>query len=121
MRALRWPLAVSVLCAAASCGGGGGGSGASGGSGGGIGTIQVSWTAPTLNTDGTSPADVSGYRVRYGVDAAQLTQSIDVSGAGANSAQINGLAPATYYVAIESLNAAGTAGSRSNPASITLP
>jgi hypothetical protein len=117
MRALHWPLAVSVLCAAASCGGAGGDTSASGSTG----TIQVSWTAPTLNTDGTSPADVSGYRVRYGVDAAQLTQSFDVSGAGANSAQINGLAPATYYVAIESLNAAGAAGSRSNPASITLP
>lgn len=110
----------SLLASAAmACGG----SGDSGGGAGGqppIGTIAISWMMPTRNADGSTPADVAGYRVRYGSAPAQLTSTIDVPGAAATSARINGLSPGTYYVIVETLNAAQVASDPSNPASITL-
>jgi hypothetical protein len=85
------------------------------------GTLVINWTRPAVNADGSTPVDAAGYRVRYGTSPAQLTQVKVVQGAASTSAQIDGLASGTYYVSIETLNAAGTAGDPSNTASVTLP
>jgi hypothetical protein len=99
------------------CGGGGGSSSADTIT---PGLIIVVWTAPSTNTDGSTPADVAGYRVRYGTDAQQLTQSLDVS-AAATTAQIAGLSAGTYYVRVQALSATGAVSDPSNTAVIALP
>jgi hypothetical protein len=33
------------------------------------GRATLSWTAPTENTDGTTLANLAGYRIRYGTSA----------------------------------------------------
>jgi hypothetical protein len=83
--------------------------------------VTLTWTMPTLNTDGTALVDAAGYRVDYGVAAANLTVSTSVSGAGNTTATITGLSGGTYYFAVTTLNAAGAASSRSDIASKTLP
>lgn len=115
----RGVLSIGVALTALGCGGGGGsGEGASSAP---SGTLVVSWTRPVANADGSTPADASGYRVRYGTSPAQLTQSLLVQGASSTSAQVAGLASGTYYVSVETLNAAGTASDPSNAAFVTLP
>ena len=74
-----------------------------------------------MNTDGTPLTDISGYRVHYGTNKTDLTQSILVSGAANTSNVISGLAPGTYYFAVATLNSAGVASLVSDAASKTVP
>lgn len=117
MSSLRHPLALALASMLLGCGGGGGG-----GNAGAVtpGLIVVVWTAPSTNTDGTTPADVAGYRVSYGTDAQHLTQSLDVSGT-ATTTQISGLGSGTYYVRVQAISATGAASDPSNSAVIALP
>jgi hypothetical protein len=84
-------------------------------------TVTVSWSRPLLNTDGTVLTDLSGYRIHYGTSAADLSQSVMVSGAEATSGVVSGLAPGSYYFAVTTVNSAGTASDLSNSASRTVP
>ena len=119
MRIATWVAGlVFVALGCAGCGGGGAGSGAATAP---AGMLIVNWTVPSTNADGSTPIDASGYRVRYGSSAAQLTQSVSVQGASTSNAQISGLASGTYYVSVETLNAAGAASDPSNVATVTLP
>jgi hypothetical protein len=82
---------------------------------------QSNWTVPSLNVDGTALNDISGYRIVYGTDtgATNLTRSVDVPGS-ATSYTISGLSPGTYYFAVITLKADGTAGNLSAFASGTV-
>jgi len=115
---LRRPLALSALAGVLlGCGGsGGGGTGSIT-----PGLIVMVWPAPSGNTDGSTPAEVAGYRVSYGTNAQQLTQSVDVSGAAATTTQISGLPAGTYYVRVQAINASGAASDQTNTVVITLP
>lgn len=79
----------------------------------------MQWTVPLVNADG-SPADVAGYRVRYGTDRNLLTEALNVPGAATTTVQVDGLAPGTYFVSVESVNAALEASDPSNIASVVL-
>jgi hypothetical protein len=79
-----------------------------------LGTATVSWTPPTLNSDGTALTDLSGYRIYYGTSTTALTQSVQVNGTGLTSYVINNLSPATYYFAVTAYNAANSESDRSN-------
>ena len=84
-------------------------------------SATVSWSVPTLNTDGTSLTDISGYRIYFGTSANSLTQSVPVPGAATNSFVVDGLAAGTYYFAVTTLNSAGGSSVLSNPAAKTVP
>jgi fibronectin type 3 domain-containing protein len=81
----------------------------------------VTWTPPSLNTDGSALTDVVGYRIYYGTDAANLDSSLSVSGGTTTSAVISGLNAATYYFALAALNSTGAESAASNPVSRTFP
>jgi hypothetical protein len=84
-------------------------------------SVTVSWSVPLLNIDGTPLTDISGYRVSYGTNPANLTQTVTVSGAGITSTVIGGLLPGTYYFAVATLNSTATASADSSAASTTVP
>ncbi len=44
------------------------------------GTAQLSWTAPTQNTDGSSLSDLAGYHVYHGTSPTALTDVIEIDG-----------------------------------------
>ena len=52
------------------------------GSGGGGVPRQISWTPPTLNTDGNLLTDLSQYRLYYGPDANSLEAVLDIDSNG---------------------------------------
>jgi hypothetical protein len=59
---------------------------------------------PTVNDDGTPLAGVSGYRIRYGTSANNLSASVDVSGGSATRITVGALTVGTtYYFSIFTL------------------
>lgn len=84
-------------------------------------STTVTWSPPSLNTDGTASTDLSGYRITYGTNAANLTTVIDVPGSTVTSKTIVGLSSGTYYFSVVALNAAGVVGMPSLTVVKTFP
>jgi len=87
------------------------------------GNAVLSWTIPTLNTDGSTLSDLVGYVIYYGTSSNtnELTNSITVPDGRTTTATIDGLtAGTTYYFAIASVSADGGEGNKSIPASKTI-
>lgn len=69
-----------------------------------IGSVQLSWAAPTRRADGTPLSRIAGYRVMYGSASGNYTQSVTVSG---TSATITNLAPGRYFFVIRAVDTNG--------------
>jgi hypothetical protein len=80
----------------------------------GTGSASLSWTAPTVNTDGTPVTDLAGYHIYYGTSASQMTTTITIASAAETSYVVGGLAPGTYYFAVVAYNTAGVDSPQSN-------
>ena len=82
--------------------------------------VQLTWTAPTTNADGTALTDLAGYRVYYGQTSGNLTQNVAVGNqttyplSGLNGGQL-------YYFAVTAYDTSGNQSARSNEASATTP
>jgi len=85
------------------------------------GVANLSWTAPTLNSDGTPLTNLAGYKVRYGTSPTALTQIVDVAGAGVTSASIEGLSAGTWYFTLTSYNNTGVESAQTPAVSFTVP
>lgn len=68
---------------------------------------KLSWTPPTLNSDGTPLTDLAGYKILYGTAPGNLTNVIDVSDPSATSFTVGNLAPGTWYFAMKAVDASG--------------
>ncbi len=80
------------------------------------GRATLSWVAPTENTDGSTISNLSGYRIRYGTNAGELTSTIVIDNASVTTYVVEDLAPATWYFAVTAVNSAGAESSYSNVA-----
>jgi hypothetical protein len=80
----------------------------------------LSWQAPTTNTDGTTLTNLSGYRIVYGTQAGQYTNSVAVSNVGITRYVVENLASGRYYFAVIALNGAGAQSDPSGEVSIDL-
>ncbi len=70
------------------------------------GTALLSWTPPTENTDGSTLTDLAGYRVYYGTQSGNYSESVEISNPGVASYLIENLAPASWYFVMTSYNTA---------------
>jgi len=84
------------------------------------GNANLSWTVPTLNTNGTALTDLSGYTIRYGTSPTALTQSVTITDPAVTSHTITGLAAGTWYFEIAATASNGTQSAPSNVASKTI-
>lgn len=76
-------------------------------------SATVSWSAPSQNIDGSALTDLAGYTVYYGVDANDLSDSVEVE-ASNTSYTMNGLVSGTtYYFAVAARNSAGAESEKS--------
>jgi hypothetical protein len=85
------------------------------------GSVTLSWTTPTKNTDDTALTDLAGYRIHYGRSATtlHLTQQIDVP--GATTWTLTGLDSGVWYFGVRSLTSGGAESALSNVASKSIP
>ena len=84
------------------------------------GTAEITWTRPTKNDDGSTLANLAGYKIRYGISSSSLTQTVDIVGASITTASIEGLSPGTWYFSIASYNSAGAESASTGSVYVTL-
>lgn len=83
-------------------------------------STTVTWTRPTLNTDGTSLIDLTSFILYYGTDPTLTTYISRLIPASTLTTTVTNLVPGnTYYFSIASVSTSGGVGPRSNFASIT--
>jgi hypothetical protein len=88
--------------------------------GAGAGTTTLTWTPPTQNTDGTPIIGLTGYHIHYGTSVNALSATITVTDVSQTSYVVSGLAPGTYYFAVDAFNAAGVDSAESNVGAATI-
>ncbi len=84
------------------------------------GTAQLTWVAPTNNTDGTPLTDLAGYTISFGLSPTSLSQSVNVTDPSATTYTVTGLSPGTWYFEISAYSSAGTQSAPSNTANKTI-
>jgi len=72
-------------------------------------SIGLTWVAPTQREDGTplNPSEIAGYRIYYGTAPGDYQTQITVNDPYATSFTIGGLAPATYYFVMTTIDTDG--------------
>ncbi len=81
-----------------------------------LGSVTLTWTAPTLNTDGSPLTDLDGYVVYYGTAPDAMNTPAPINNPGLTSFVVDNLPAATYYFTITSVNSLGVESSLSNTA-----
>ena len=84
------------------------------------GTANLSWVAPTQNTDGSQLTNLAGYRIYYGTSSSSLSYATQV-GANSNSYAYGNLPSGTHYFSVTAYNSAGQESARSAVGSKTIP
>jgi hypothetical protein len=83
-------------------------------------SIDVTWSAPTANTNGSALTDLAGYTIHYGTSPSALSQSVKVANAGATDHIVQGLSGGTWYFAVTAYTSAGLQSSYSAIVSRTI-
>ena len=102
---------------------GGGGTGTGSGGGGTTsttGSATVSWTPPTLNTNGSALTNLAGYTINYGTSSSNLSSEVKVSTTGVTSYVIDNLPAGTYYFGVTAYSSSGQTSAVSNVVSKTI-
>jgi hypothetical protein len=81
-----------------------------------MGSVTLSWNAPTENEDGSPLVDLAGYKIYYGTAPSDYTQSIRLDNPGMTSYMVENLSPNTYYFVATSFNTQGVESANSNEA-----
>lgn len=85
-----------------------------------LGSVTLSWTAPTENEDGTPLTDLAGYRIYWGMTSGTYPNSVTIDNPGLMTYVIDNLAPGTYEFVATSFDATGVESAYSNPATMIV-
>jgi hypothetical protein len=66
-----------------------------------LGSVELSWSAPTKNTDGTPLTNLAGYVVRYGTSSSAMTSRLSVK---STKLDIEHLTPGIWYFEVAAVN-----------------
>jgi hypothetical protein len=84
------------------------------------GSATLTWSPPTVNTDGSPLTNLAGYYVHFGTSEASLTQIIELTDSSATTYVVSNLSPGKYYFAVSAYNSLGLEGAWSNIGSKSL-
>jgi hypothetical protein len=84
------------------------------------GSVTLSWTPPTQNSDGSALTNMAGYKVHYGTSAGNLTQTIQVANPGLTTYVLTNLSSATWYFGVSAYTSTGTESALSNIGTKTI-
>lgn len=85
------------------------------------GSVTLSWTPPTQNTDGSTLSNLAGYRIQYGSSQSALTQTIQITNPGMATYVVTGLSSGTWYFAVKAYSSGGAESANSNVVNKTIP
>jgi hypothetical protein len=84
------------------------------------GSANLSWVAPTENTDGSVLTDLGGYVIHYGTTSKNYTTSITVANPSLTRYVVEDLPAGTYYFSMTSTATNGAQSGNSVEASVTI-
>lgn len=84
------------------------------------GSATLSWSPPTLETNGAPITGLAGFNIYYGNSPTTLTRVVAVNSPTASSYQISSLAAGTWYFAIAAYNEQAVESPRSGVVSKTI-
>jgi Fibronectin type III domain len=84
------------------------------------GSVTLSWTPPTQNTDGSALTNITGYKVHYGTSAGNLTQTVQVANPGLTTYVLSNLSSATWYFGVTAYTSTGAESALSNIGTKTI-
>ena len=85
-----------------------------------LGSVTLSWGAPTQNNDGSPLTDLIAYNIYYGTSPGNYPNSIRVNNPGVTSYVVENLVPNTYYFVSTAVSGSGAESGYSNMASRTV-
>ena len=85
------------------------------------GSATLSWSAPTMNTDGSSISNLAGFRIQYGTSEGALTQTVEISNPSVATYVITGLASGNWFFAVRAYNTGGAESANSSVVSKSIP
>ncbi len=89
--------------------------------GSGLGVATLSWLPPTENTDSSNLDDLTGYKIHYGEQADNLTETVDINDVNISTYVLENLNEnTTYYFAITAVNGQSIESAYSNIVSKTM-
>jgi hypothetical protein len=88
--------------------------------GGGAGSVALSWTPPTQNTDGSTLVRLAGYRIHYGQTSGDYPSVVTLDNAGLASYVVDALPSGTYYFVVTAFDNQGNESAASAEVSKTI-
>jgi len=85
-----------------------------------MGSVTLSWSPPTENTDGTTLTDLAGYRIYWGTTSGSYPNSVTIDNPGLTTYVVENLTPGTYEFVATSYNTSGVESDYSAPATKTV-
>lgn len=85
-----------------------------------IGSVTLTWDAPTMNVDGSSLTDLAAYKLYYGTNSRNYTNEVRIENPGVATYVVENLVSDTYYFAITAINGAGEESDFSSEAVHTI-
>jgi hypothetical protein len=82
--------------------------------------VEVAWTPPTQNADGSTLTDLSGYKIHYGTASGNYTGTVSVNNAGVTRYALDTLPKGTIFLAMTAVNTAGAESDYSKEVSVTV-
>ena len=82
-----------------------------------VGSLTVSWQAPTENVDGSPVSGISNYRIHYGTQSGQYDDVAEVSGSA--TAHTLNVPVGNYYIAMTAIDLEGDESGLSNQVTLT--
>jgi hypothetical protein len=86
-----------------------------------LGSVTLSWTAPTQNEDGTTLTDLAGYTIYWGTTSGSYPNSVTVDNASVTTYVVENLAPGTYEFVATAFNTSGVESQYSGAATKVVP
>lgn len=87
------------------------------------GSVELQWEPPTENVDGTPLTDLAGFRIYWGTEPGNYTNSLPIDDAGRTSATVQlqvSQAVTTFYFAMTALDDDGNESAFSNEVARTV-
>jgi len=73
----------------------------------GSGSVTLSWSAPTENTNDSALTNLAGYVIYYGNSADTMTKIIKINTVGLQTYVVSNLSSGTWFFAVTAVNASG--------------
>ncbi len=86
-----------------------------------LGSVTLSWTAPTENDDGSALSDLAGYKLYWGTSPGDYTNSMVINNASVTTIVVDNLSPGTYEFVSTAFNSSGIESEYSDIASKVVP